>query len=99
SDGNQTGEKSVRKPEFTLTVALAGALFMGGSALAQAPNQSQIDAHMIAARQAAGMEHRNTFINLCPVTPPNTAGRGGRGGAAGRGAGAPATPDRANWYA
>ena len=55
---------------------------------------------MTAARQAAGMEHRNTFINLCPVTPPNTAGRGaaGRGGA-GRGAGAPATPDRANWYA
>lgn len=87
-----------------ITATLAGGLLLGTTALAQAPNpnQSQITAHMLAARQAAGAEHRNTFINLCPVTPPG-AGRGGpgRGAAAGgRGAGGPpATPDRAGWYA
>jgi metallo-beta-lactamase class B len=67
---------------------------------AQAP-QSEIDTHIAAARAAAGMEFRNTFINLClPAT-----GRGGGRGAAGRGApargagGGGQTPDRANWYA
>jgi metallo-beta-lactamase class B len=67
---------------------------------AQAP-QSEIDNHIAAARAAAGMEFRNTFINLClPAT-----GRGGGRGAAGRGApargagGGGQTPDRANWYA
>ena len=48
----------------------------------------------------------NTFVNLCLPSAPRGggAGRGGaalaarRGGAA-RGAGAPQTPDRANWYA
>ncbi len=84
--------------------ALAGGLLLGTTALAQNPNQSQIDAHMTAARAAAGAEHRNTFFNLCPITPPAAAGgRGaaGRGAAAGgRGAGGPpATPDRAGWYA
>jgi len=83
----------------TVTTLLLGGLLLGTSATAQTPGRGQIDAHMIAARQAAGMEHRNTFFNLCPITPPG-AGRGGPGrGAAGRGAGAPATPDRANWYA
>jgi metallo-beta-lactamase class B len=64
--------------------------------LAQAPS-SQIDAHIAAARTAAGMEYRNTFINLCFPAAPRGGGAG-RGGAA-RGTGAPQTPDRANWYA
>jgi metallo-beta-lactamase class B len=47
------------------------------------------------------MEHRNTFINLCLPSAPRGggAGRGGGRGAAARGAGAPQTPDRNNWYA
>lgn len=79
---------------------------------AQAP-ASEVDAHIAAARAAAGQDYRATFVNLCLP-----AGGGGRG-AAGRGAGAPAaagragagrgapaaggtapaTPDRSGWYA
>jgi metallo-beta-lactamase class B len=76
--------------------------------VAQAP-QSEIDTHIAAARAAAGMEFRNTFINLClPGGGPGGRGRAGGQGAAGRGAagrGAPGpggggqTPDRSNWYA
>jgi metallo-beta-lactamase class B len=87
------------------TVALSVSLLLGTTALAQAPNQSQIDAHMTAARTAAGSEHRNTFFNLCPITPPG-AGRGGpaaggRGAApaGGRGVQPAGGPDRAGWYA
>jgi metallo-beta-lactamase class B len=64
-------------------------------ALAQAPPASEIDAHIAAARAAAGQDYRATFVNLClPSAPP--AGRaGGRGPAPA----APQTPDRTNWYA
>ena len=63
-------------------------------------------------RAAAGLDFRNTFINLCLPGAPPGAGRGaaGRGAptagdaaaqpARGRAAGgAPQTPDRATWYA
>ena len=61
----------------------------------QAPPASEIDAHVAAARTAAGQDYRATFVNLClPSAPP--AGRAGGGGAA---AATPQTPDRANWYA
>jgi metallo-beta-lactamase class B len=64
------------------------------SASAQAPTASQIDAHVLAAKTAAGLDFRATFVNLClPSAPP--AASAGRGA----GAGAPQTPDRANWYA
>jgi metallo-beta-lactamase class B len=74
----------------------------GTAILAQAPS-SQIDAHIAAARTAAGQDYRGTLVNLCLPSAPPGGGRGagaaGRG-AAGRGApGAPQTPDRANWYA
>src|SRR5262245_49957433 len=72
-------------------------VMLGTAALAQTP-PSQIDAHIAAARAAAGQDYRATFVNLCLPSAP----RGGGAGPAGRGAApAPAasTPDRATWYA
>jgi metallo-beta-lactamase class B len=70
-------------------------VMLGTAALAQAPS-SQIDAHIAAARAAAGQDYRATFVNLCLPAAP----RGGGPGPAGRGApAAPPTPDRATWYA
>ena len=71
------------------------------AAMAQAP-ASEVDAHIAAARAAAGQDYRATFVNLClPAAAPaggrGAAGRGG--GAGGRAGGAPATPDRTAWYA
>ena len=88
---------------------LLTAMLLAGVALAQAP-QSEIDAHISAARAAAGLDFRNTFVNLCLPGAARGAGRGaaGRGAALapageaarGRGAGgAPPTPDRTTWYA
>jgi len=85
------------------------AMLLGTGVLAQAP-VSEIDAHIAAAKAAAGQEFRGTFVNLCLPSAPRgggagAAGRGAggapaRGAAAGRGGAAtPATPDRANWYA
>src|SRR5262245_56457666 len=59
---------------------------------------TEVDSHIAAAKTAAGLNFRDTFVNLClPAAAPGGAGRGGppRGG----GANAPATPDRAGWYA
>jgi metallo-beta-lactamase class B len=70
------------------------AILLGTVALAQAPPANEIDTHIAAARSAAGLDYRATFVNLClPSATP--AGGGGRGAAPG----APQTPDRANWYA
>ncbi len=86
---------------------LAGLLaaFALCSAATGQTSQSEIDAHLAAARTAAGMDYRNTLLNLCPLFAP-AAGRGGppggRGAAAGGRGAAPAarpTPDRASWYA
>jgi metallo-beta-lactamase class B len=80
----------------TMLLIGAAALLLETNLDAQAPT-GDVDSHIVAARTAAGLEFRNTFINLCPVsTPP---GRGAGRGAPGRGGGAPATPDRAGWYA
>ena len=74
--------------------SLSAALLSASAALAQAPPASEIDAHVIAARTAAGQDYRATFVNLClPSAAP--AGGAGRGAAPG----ASQTPDRANWYA
>ncbi len=93
-------------------VGSLSAVLLGAIAAAQAP-QSEVDAHVAAARAAAGLEFRNTFVNLC--LPPaggragagrmgaavqGTSARGAAGrGAGGRGAGAGQTPDRTTWYA
>jgi metallo-beta-lactamase class B len=79
------------------------------SVLAQAP-QTEIDAHIAAAKTAAGLNFRDTFVNLClagagPGPGRAAAGRGAAAPAAnqparGRAAGgAPQTPDRTTWYA
>src|SRR6188508_2123487 len=66
----------------------------GAGALAQSPQAGEIDAHVAAARAAAGQDYRATFVNLClPSGPPAAAA--GRGAVAG----GPQVPDRANWYA
>jgi metallo-beta-lactamase class B len=64
-------------------------------ALAQAPPASEIDAHIAAARAAAGQDYRATFVNLCLPSAPQAGRAGGRGAAPA----APQTPDRTNWYA
>ena len=65
-------------------IALSGALLTSIVLSAQTP-ASEIDAHITAARTAAGQEYRATFVNLCFTG-------GGPGGAnpAARGAAAPA---------
>jgi metallo-beta-lactamase class B len=76
-----------------LLIGLIAAL-AGSPLLAQAP-ASEIDTHIYAAKAAAGLDYRATFVNLCfPGANPalaNPAAAPGRG---------PATPpDRATWYA
>jgi metallo-beta-lactamase class B len=64
---------------------------------AQAPPHD-VDTHVAAARAAAGLDFRNSFVSLCLPGGGPGAGAAGRGTAgAGRGSGQP--PDRANWYA
>ena len=77
-------------------------LLLGVVVFAQAPS-NEMDAHLAAARLAAGMDYRNTFLNLCVPAAP-AAGRGaalrgapanaGRGGQVGRGAPVPGGPGR-----
>ena len=74
----------------------ASVLMLSKVALAQTP--SETDSHIAIAKTAAGQEFRGTFVNLCLPAGAPAGARGGGGG--GRGAaGAPATPDRAGWYA
>jgi metallo-beta-lactamase class B len=66
------------------------AVVLGAAVMAQAP-PSEVDTHIAAARAAAGMDFRNTFLNLCLPAGGRGGGRGAAGAAgAGRGAGAPA---------
>jgi metallo-beta-lactamase class B len=82
-------------------------LLLATIAFSQAPS-GEVDQHIAAAKTAAGQDYRPTFVNLC--LPGGARGAGARGAgargagantAAGRGqpAAAPATPDRAGWYA
>ena len=89
---------------ISLLIGSLSMLFAGSQGFAQSPT-NEIDAHVVTARTAAGQDYRGTFINLClsNITGGNrgTPERGAAPrGAAGRGAAAaPATPDRAGWYA
>src|SRR5690349_13438596 len=74
-----------------LTGLLAAAI--GTAATAQTPN-SEIDSHIDAAKKAAGLDYRATFVNLCFPTPLP----GGPRGAAALLVPRPA-PDRGIWYA
>ncbi|MEO8314692.1 MAG: MBL fold metallo-hydrolase [Pseudomonadota bacterium] len=86
-----------------LFVFVFGATLVGAALAAQPA--SEMDAHISAAKSAAGLDYRATFVNLCfaganpglanPAIAraggPGAAGPGAAGpGAAGRGAGAPA---------
>jgi metallo-beta-lactamase class B len=53
-----------------------------------------IDAHIAAAKAAAGLDYRATFVNLCFPSPPPGGGRGAAGLLVPRPA-----PDPAIWYA
>jgi metallo-beta-lactamase class B len=79
--------------------------------MAQSPT-SEIDWHVAAAKTAAGLDFRDTFVNLCVPGGSLVAGRGAAAaGAAGSGqsarpaarghvaGGGGATPDRNTWYA
>src|SRR5262245_5154836 len=92
-----------------LILAAGVAVALGGVPVAQGID-ADIDAHVAAAKAAAGLDFRNTLVNLCPIGVVPAAARAtvpGRGaapaageGARGRAArGAPAPPDRGNWYA
>jgi metallo-beta-lactamase class B len=60
----------------------------------------EAEPHIAAAKSAAGQDFRGTFVNLClPGAAPAGAARGGPPRGAGVAATAPATPDRAGWYA
>src|SRR4051794_10398494 len=69
-----------------VAIAALSAIVFGAIVMAQAPS-SDADAHVAAARAAAGMDYRNTFMNLCL---PGGGGPGGARGAAGPGRGAAA---------
>jgi metallo-beta-lactamase class B len=81
---------------------------LGAALMAQAP-LSDVETHIAAAKAAAGLEFRNSFVALCPPGAASVAGRGAAGGrgapadsgqtARGRTTGAPQTPDRTTWYA
>jgi len=87
------------------------ATVLAGPALFAQARASDTDAHIAAAKAAAGLDYRATFVNLClpganPALANPAAGRAGGAGAAGErgargggGRGAGATPDRATWYA
>jgi len=62
-------------------------------AFAQTP-PSEIDSHIAAAKTAAGLDYRATFVNLCFQNPPPGGGRGAASLLVPRPA-----PDRGIWYA
>src|SRR5262245_27826467 len=80
--------------------SISSVLLAAATALGQPPSDS-IDAHIAAARTAAGLDYRATFVNLCLPSAPRGGGAGPAGcGAAGRGGDTmPQTPDRRTWYA
>jgi len=80
--------------------ALCAAALLTATLLAQSP-ANDIDAHISAAKAAAGLDYRATFVNLCfPGANPALANpAAGRAGGATRGAGPAPSPDRATWYA
>ena len=76
-----------------LLLALLAIPLIDIPALGQA-DQGQIDAHITAAKKAAGLDYRATFVNLCFPTPFPVGPRGAAALLAPRPA-----PDRAIWYA
>ena len=70
-----------------MLLGVFGAALAGTTLSAQAP-ASEMDAHISAAKTAAGLDYRATFVNLCfpganPALANPAAGRAGGAGAAG----------------
>jgi metallo-beta-lactamase class B len=82
-----------------LLFTLCAAVLLAAMLSAQSPG-SDIDAHINAAKTAAGLDYRATFVNLCfsGANPALANPAAGRAGGAARGVPG-AVPDRATWYA
>jgi metallo-beta-lactamase class B len=80
--------------------ALCAAVLLAARLWAQSLT-SDIDAHISAAKAAAGLDYRATFVNLCfPGANPALANpAAARAGGAARTGGRGAAPDRTTWYA
>ncbi|HUK35969.1 MAG TPA: MBL fold metallo-hydrolase, partial [Vicinamibacterales bacterium] len=79
--------------------AMCAAALLAGAVSAQT-SVNDIDAHINAAKAAAGLDYRATFVNLCfaGANPALANPAAGRSGAPARGTG-PGAPDRTTWYA
>src|SRR5215471_20796539 len=78
------------------------ALLLSASMLAAQNTTDTPDAHVAAAKTAAGDEYTNLFNFVCapPAAPRGGGGRGaGQAARRGGGGGQRATPDRATWHA
>jgi metallo-beta-lactamase class B len=80
--------------------AVCAAVLLTATVSAQS-SVNDIDAHISAAKAAAGLDYRATFVNLCfaGANPALANPAAGRAGGAARGAGPGTAPDRATWYA
>jgi metallo-beta-lactamase class B len=80
--------------------AFSAAVLLAAGVSAQT-TVNDIDAHINAAKAAAGLDYRATFVNLCfaGANPALANPAAGRAGGAARGGGPATTPDRATWYA
>jgi metallo-beta-lactamase class B len=80
--------------------AVCAAVLLAATASAQTA-VNDIDAHINAAKTAAGLDYRATFVNLCfaGANPALANPAAGRAGGAARGTGPGIAPDGATWYA
>jgi len=92
----------MRMAIVVVSIALAAAMHARTAGAVYGQNAA-IDAHIAAAKAAAGQEHTALFTALCSETPtgPGTrgAGRGQRQGQAGTPATPPPPPARETWHA
>ena len=80
----------------SILVGTLGALLASAALHAQTA-AGDVEAHVAVARAAAGQEHRGDVRE--PLLPARRGAGPGAAAAGPRAGGAPATPDRANWYA
>ena len=81
---------------MALTVVVARHDGLDARAMGAQSDPGTVDAHLAAARAAAGQEYDHIFHLLCDATEPVPAVRGGQPPAAGRSQG---PPDRSTWHA
>src|SRR4029453_7227450 len=94
---HQGAAVSLQSKTFGLAPGLVVALCMATASGQSA--RDTVDAHVAAAKAAAGQYHTGLFNAVCAAATPQPAGAAQRGQAAG-GRGQPAAPpDRSQWYA